>query len=1260
MKKTLTFFTKKLSNLSKGGILSLASFLVFGTSVMAQSPYCNPDYNSQSGNCTTYSMSVNAVDIKSGSTSIYNRAHNSGGYNGCTNSTGQYTLWSTTSMFNLKIGATYSIGFTTGPSYNVGVGVWLDLNADNDFADAGEWLSTGWCTPYLTPGSSTLQYFNLAIPAGATAGTTRMRIRTTYSSCTNNDNGCTTYNYGEAEDYTVTLTSLANDAGITNITAPKCGPSVVTTLTNLGNNSISNVSIGWMVDGVAQTVNNYNTALAVGKSANITLSPDYNFVDAQAYTLKVFSYSPNSTTDADKTNDTMVIKFTYASPAPTPKPKDVTRCGGGSVVFNAGVPKNTSALWYNSSTSTNFLAVDTIYKTPFLNPGSYTYYVESAKLGSASSLGTAMAGGYWFGRVASGNMFDIKSAKTLMIDSLAINVNHFTTVDVNIYVKTGTYQGYQSNSAAWTLIKSFSGVAAKGLGNKTTVPMGGYILPAGTFGVYVQISDGIIFNAGTTSYSNSDLTLTFGDAITGSFGGIASSYSWSGFIYYRPLLCISSRVAVNATVKPSPSGAAFTKGTTFQTTRPNSLGTISDPDIVANGDQLSYELTPPTGYINSGYGSKWLTSSLTLKSKSGTVINPAYYSWSDPSGSSPGKLSFSPDSKLTDTFIVVSLQIRDLGPHFCDSTILRHIFVAPRPNPDFRFNNPVCDGDAVVFDNLSTITSGGLTYRWDFGTGNPADTSDAYTTVFTFPTYGDYKVSLRTRSLPYGYEETKVITVAVTEIPRIDFKVLNACEKVAVSFNNNTTHSGTVTYAWEFGDPTTTADKSSLKSPKWTYTAPGAYKVTLKATASGCTSELTKNANQFATPVAKYTAPSLICDKTEVQFTNGSSIKYGNMGYTWDFSDGGVSNVANPIHEFANSTTKSVKMKAVSEFGCVDSMIKVLTLQESPKADFSWGAACNLTNTVFNFTGTQPSGTVTTTFNWDFSGEGTTTLQNPSKLFSVVGKKMVSLNLISNNGCSDVITKEVNVKLQSKADFDASDVCEDDDAVFVNKSQVSAGNLNYNWKFGDASNSGSQSPRHRYTINGVSKTFNVTLVALVPGGCSDSVTKAVSVNANPNAGFTYTRSGRLVYFKASETGATLYQWRFGDGGSATTASPQYQYLNFPSGNYTACLAVVNAAGCFSETCQTIAISSGIDKLTKLSGVKVYPNPNKGNFTVTVEDPKSDISIAVYNLLGELVSNIETNSLKSTYAIDLNVANGVYMVKVTNGGLTSTQKVTVNK
>ncbi|NUM32313.1 MAG: T9SS type A sorting domain-containing protein, partial [Bacteroidetes bacterium] len=372
------------------------------------------------------------------------------------------------------------------------------------------------------------------------------------------------------------------------------------------------------------------------------------------------------------------------------------------------------------------------------------------------------------------------------------------------------------------------------------------------------------------------------------------------------------------------------------------------------------------------------------------------------------------------------------------------------------------------------------------------------------------------------------------------------------------------------------------------------------------------------------------------------------------------STVANPIHKYANSTSKDVKLKVISEFGCTDSITKTIVLQESPKADFTWGPACNLANTNFTFTGSRPASPIITTFNWNFNGEGTTTLENPSKLFSIVGKKMITLTLVSNNGCTDIITKEISVKLQSKADFEVVDVCDGDDAVFTNKSTVSLGGLNYLWKFGDSKTSNSQSPRHRYNIGGSDKTFNVTLVAIVPGGCSDSITKPVSVNANPNSDFNFKTSGRRVYFTATQPGATLYQWRFGDGGKSSLTNPQYDYLEYPSAKYYACLAVVNVNGCFSETCKEVAITGNIDNISKLTGVKVYPNPNKGNFTVTVEEPKADLSISIYNLLGEVVKTIETNPFKTVYAIDLNVANGVYMVKVTNGGLTATQKVTVNK
>jgi hypothetical protein len=50
------------------------------------------------------------------------------------------------------------------------------------------------------------------------------------------------------------------------------------------------------------------------------------------------------------------------------------------------------------------------------------------------------------------------------------------------------------------------------------------------------------------------------------------------------------------TVKAAPIGATIAKGTTFQGAFNG--GSQSDPDIVANPDQISYELTPPTGYAN--------------------------------------------------------------------------------------------------------------------------------------------------------------------------------------------------------------------------------------------------------------------------------------------------------------------------------------------------------------------------------------------------------------------------------------------------------------------------------------------------------------------------------------------------------------------------------------------------------------------------------------------------------------------------------------
>ena len=74
-------------------------------------------------------------------------------------------------------------------------------------------------------------------------------------------------------------------------------------------------------------------------------------------------------------------------------------------------------------------------------------------------------------------------------------------------------------------------------------------------------------------------------------------------------------------------------------------------------------------------------------------------------------------------------------------------------------------------------------------------------------------------------------------------------------------------------------------------------------------------------------------------------------------------------------------------------------------------------------------------------------------------------------------------------------------------------------------------------------------------------------------------------------------------------------------------------------------------------ISVYPNPSNGVFNMTNINNKK-INIAVYNLLGELLLN--KNSEESNSTIDLsNKPNGVYILRVNDGKYTNIQKLVKN-
>lgn len=114
-----------------------------------------------------------------------------------------FTYFSAVAAPTVFKGATHPLTVSFGADPAQYFAAWIDFNVDGDFDDAGEFLGAT-TTSAGANGSSTL---NIAIPAGAPSGVTRMRIRggndsplTGTQSC-----GASSSGFGETEDYNVNV-----------------------------------------------------------------------------------------------------------------------------------------------------------------------------------------------------------------------------------------------------------------------------------------------------------------------------------------------------------------------------------------------------------------------------------------------------------------------------------------------------------------------------------------------------------------------------------------------------------------------------------------------------------------------------------------------------------------------------------------------------------------------------------------------------------------------------------------------------------------------------------------------------------------------------------------------------------------------------------------------------------------------------------------------------------------------------------------------
>lgn len=486
----------------------------------------------------------------------------------------------------------------------------------------------------------------------------------------------------------------------------------------------------------------------------------------------------------------------------------------------------------------------------------------------------------------------------------------------------------------------------------------------------------------------------------------------------------------------------------------------------------------------------------------------------------------------------------------CKDSVTKTVQAFVVPTSRFTASN-VCDNESMSFNNLSSNAS---SYSWNFGDMSGTSTSSAPS--YTYGSDGNYDVELIS-STSNGCVDTFTSQVSVYSLPSASFSASNVCDGESVSFTNSS--SGASSYGWSYGD----GQGSSLSAPKHTYASAGAYTVQLIATSSNSCKDTTSNSITVnANPSVSISADDE-CTYDAVSFSNNTT---GASTYAWAFGDGNTSTSSSPANKYAKAGTYKVVLTATSSASCATKDSIYVEAFPVPKASFTVAAACDGNASDFKNTSSISAGTMSNS--WDFGDfNGTSNNTSPSYTYASANTYTAQLIATSNNGCMDTATANAVVNALPSPDFSFSNVCLGNSMSFSNSS---SGASSYAWSFGDGNSSTSSAPSNTYSTDG---QYTVTLEAKSSAGCTDDISKTVTVYALPTASFTATNEclGDDMTTTNLSSGASSYAWTFGDGNSSTSTAPTHNYAT--SGSYTVSLTATSSNSCTDNMSRSVTIYS---------------------------------------------------------------------------------------
>ncbi len=527
----------------------------------------------------------------------------------------------------------------------------------------------------------------------------------------------------------------------------------------------------------------------------------------------------------------------------------------------------------------------------------------------------------------------------------------------------------------------------------------------------------------------------------------------------------------------------------------------------------------------------------------------------------------------------------------------------------------------------------------------------------------------------------------------------NACQPVTML------GAGGSTYSWTFGDGGTLNTHAAQISHS--YLTAGTYTVSLKVT-NGCGNSATYSQTIVISGMNPSLAPtSLLCNGTN----NGKIVESVNGGfapYTYSIN-GGLYQTSNT---FSNLTAASYTITIKDSLGCKVTSTTTLT-EPTPLVLTPGSVNSSCGNATGSATATMSGGTPAYTYSWQAGGSTSNLAAQHagSYLVTVTDANGCSTNAtigISDNGgpvvtyggtqgpyCVNAGSLALSGGNPSGGTYTGSGVS---GGAFFSPASAGVGvhTINYTVTSGGCTSSSTNTitvnalphvtafstPANGEVCTGGSVTLNgggasiyswsggkTDGIAFVPGGtltytvtgtdgnnCTNTASIGITVNPYPVVALSFTGHDTVG---DCQVNVNLNQGTpFGGTYSGTAISGNtFNPSASGDGAFTITYTFTSAAGCAASHNATIHVLPcplAVINLTA-SGMKIFPNPNNGIFTV--ETPDQTGTLQVMNAIGQVVYTEKIT--QSSHVLNLQShPNGMYLIKIEGSAGIAIQRIFV--